>query len=169
MQKRSASYFRLIDPRHAETNPVFEVPNAFMAEWYRAKTHGLPLRSELDPTSLPVRIVPHLVVLEPVERNKDFRFRLFGTRQTTAFGRDLTGCRLSELEAENPVAADLLSTYRAVANDLVPRYFVIAYWSEGDVLREAPSAAAPVRSNYGGIHIVACSDWTAGDFGSAIL
>jgi len=43
------------------------------------------------------RLLPALSLYEPVDRGRDFHVRLAGTALRRRFGRDITGCKLSEV------------------------------------------------------------------------
>jgi hypothetical protein len=55
----------------------------------------LPLASDLDPLQLKF-ILGWLMLIDPVDRGGDFRYRLYGSSIADVIGRDLTGCLVSD-------------------------------------------------------------------------
>ena len=58
----------------------------------------LPSRRDIDPTEIGP-LLPHLQLIDVVERGARYRYRLVGTSLVTSFGREYTGKYLDELFA----------------------------------------------------------------------
>lgn len=67
-------------------------------EYWSAKRAGQPMpsRRQIDPLELGPAILPHLMLVD-VEPGPRFRYRLFGTAVTQAFGSDPTGQYIDEI------------------------------------------------------------------------
>jgi hypothetical protein len=90
-----------VDLAHSPDQATLKgVANRFLLEyWLAAGQGGLPRIGVIDP----IRLRPALgrvLILEPVEDGRDFRYRLFGTRIAAMSGVDLTG----KLASDDPQA-----------------------------------------------------------------
>jgi hypothetical protein len=86
-----------------------QLPQDFsiLLDYWRSKRSGrlMPRRADIDPTELPGRLWPHLMLIDVVreeERNR-FRYRLLGGDVIRAFGRDPTGEYLDEATSPDAV------------------------------------------------------------------
>jgi hypothetical protein len=61
----------------------------------RAAPSAIPPSTMLDPTNL-VFILGWLMILEPIERGADFRYRLYGSKIASITGHDYTGQKVSD-------------------------------------------------------------------------
>jgi hypothetical protein len=99
-------------------SPAPSVPNAatnrFLLEyWLSERGDALPPVSAVDP----VRLGPALgriVVVEPVARGEDFRYRLFGTDVAAVAGYDMTGKMLSAHPLAPELAGLVMALYRVM-------------------------------------------------------
>jgi hypothetical protein len=76
------------------------VLSALWAYW-QGKRGGraMPCRRDIDPTEIP-RLLPHLQLVEFLEAEDRFRYRLSGTAIAAAYGRELTGRFVDEVIPE---------------------------------------------------------------------
>jgi len=77
-----------------------------------AGTRQMPHRQDLNPTNV-TWLLGHLYLIDVLDGGADYRFRLFGVFWEKMYGIDLTGQRLSEIEATGRLAA-LRGDYDAV-------------------------------------------------------
>lgn len=83
------------------------------AYWRKKRgSRAMPARPDIEPTEL-VPLLPHLMMID-VEQGPRFRYRLFGTAVSEAFGSDPTGKYIDEVMV-GPYKAFLLGLY----NDLI--------------------------------------------------
>ena len=87
----------------------------------------MPSRRQIDPTELP-RLLPHLVISEPVEGGERFRYRLAGTAVARAIGLDPTG-RCVEDVASGGYRDYINGLHRTVCRERVPVFAASAYVS----------------------------------------
>jgi hypothetical protein len=82
---------------------------------------GLPLARTLNPFELePAR--GYVMVLQPVEGGRDFRYRFYGSRLTVVSGFDMTGRRLSSHPVSTYAAEFAIAAYRAAMRRRLPLY-----------------------------------------------
>jgi hypothetical protein len=78
-----------MDPSDYAEEPVI---GPLLRYWERKRgDRAMPRRSDIDPTELPPRLLPHMQLIEVLEGGTRFRFRLIGTAVVEAAGADLTG------------------------------------------------------------------------------
>jgi hypothetical protein len=101
-----------------------QLPQDFsiLLDYWRSKRSGrsMPRRADLDPTELPGRLWPRLMLIDVV-REKDrsrFRYRLLGGDIVRALGRDPTGEYLDEVTSPDAVYRGYIIE---VPNDVVAR------------------------------------------------
>jgi hypothetical protein len=82
---------------------------------------GLPHLREIDPFKLRPAL-GYLMVLEPVEDGRDFRYRLYGSTIARVSGFDMTERRTSEHPASAYVSEFSIAINRAVLKAGVPIY-----------------------------------------------
>ena len=64
--------------------------------WITRCPGKIPARREIDPTTLPPRIIPYLVLAEYEDDQGTVIYRIVGDQMVRRFGRNFTGCRLTE-------------------------------------------------------------------------
>ena len=70
--------------------------------WNRLRAgRRIPRRRDFNPADVP-RILPSIILLDVVRPELDFRYRLIGTRWVDHFGRDDTGCMMSQIPHQAP-------------------------------------------------------------------
>lgn len=60
------------------------------------------------PSRALAKLLPHILIAEPVRQWEDARIRLAGTALIERFGRDIAGLLVTQLYADNPEGAPLL-------------------------------------------------------------
>ncbi len=77
-----------------------EILNALWTYWVGKGGEGrIPRRRDIDPAEIP-RLLPNLQLVDLVEPDHRFRYRLCGTAVTEAYGRELTGHFVEEVLPE---------------------------------------------------------------------
>ncbi|WP_374764400.1 hypothetical protein [Yunchengibacter salinarum] len=127
----------------------------------RVAALGRPLQvHDLTPAFFGSALLPHVTLLDVISGGEDFRWRIFGTAHRDEYGRDLTGCQLSELSASNPTLDSLWPIFQAGLKSDTPRYFQITYFAEGLVRKTARGAVCRALDAKGvPRRIVTVCDW----------
>jgi len=97
--------------------------------YYLGKKPGpdrLPQRADLDFFELRP-FLPYLFIAEPIDRGRDWRYRLLGTRLVFRFGRDSTGIPFSEHFEADGIAEDTIKISNEVAAGRRPRFFTARF------------------------------------------
>jgi hypothetical protein len=114
--RRNREHFARIGLLMSEKTPFQDADprlHQLYAYWESKRgTRALPARRDIEPTDL-VPLLPHLMMVD-VEEGPRFRYRLFGTAVSEAFGSDPTGKYIDEVMVGN-YKAFLLGLY----NDLI--------------------------------------------------
>jgi hypothetical protein len=74
----------------------------------------MPRRADIDPTAMPRRLLPNLLLTDVVDRGARFRFRLVGTEAVNAIGSDLTGRYVDEVNQSAAYRDYITALYRRV-------------------------------------------------------
>jgi hypothetical protein len=99
-----------------------QIPQDFLIllGYWRSKRSGrsMPRHADIDPTELPGRLWPHLMLIDVVREKyrTRFRYRLLGGDVIRAFGRDPTGEYLDEAISAKAVYRDYIIE---IPNDVV--------------------------------------------------
>lgn len=94
----------------------------FFDAWRGFVGHNqIPPKTTLDPFQF-VKALGNIMVLEPVQRDgkEDFIYRLFGSKVSEKFERDLTGNYVSDFE--NIIGQNLIKQYREQCSRGIPFY-----------------------------------------------
>lgn len=108
-------------------NPAMSVlateQNRFLLDYWQAQRGEarMPPVSAIDPAALRSAL-GYLILIEPVDEGRDFRYRLYGSLLATVSGIDLTGRLVSEHWASDYVVDFSLASYRAVYRRAEPLY-----------------------------------------------
>jgi hypothetical protein len=99
-QSARAPDLRPKKPRYLRVKPVsapsLEPTKALLAYWRsKCPPDGLPRREDIVPAEIP-RLLPNLLIAEPVDGGEDWLYRLIGTAIVDRHGKDMTGMRVSE-------------------------------------------------------------------------
>lgn len=110
----------------AVRNPIPEQiplgPLRFLAtHWRTIAARGLPHLGEIDPFKLRPAL-GHLMVLEPVDHGRDFRYRLYGSALARISGLEMTGRKSSEHPASAYVSEFSIAINRAALTAGMPIY-----------------------------------------------
>ena len=96
------------------------VLHTFERIWHDLRgTKPWPIWCQIDPITLPRQILPHLIVVDVYE-DRDFRYRLTGTRVDEYMGFTLQGYRLSEAPFNG--RQDISQEFLAALKSEGPRY-----------------------------------------------
>jgi hypothetical protein len=108
-------------------NPAAEQFDADSLRFLTAYWHGLagagelPHFKQIDPIALRPAL-GYVMLLDPVEGGRDFRYRLYGSLIASVSGFDMTGKLLSEHPAKSYVTEFGLASYRAAVQRGEPVY-----------------------------------------------
>jgi hypothetical protein len=108
-------------------SPGIELPRTYHAdtiaihEYWRAKCgeRRMPMRADIDPTEIPPRILPGISIVQVVEDERRYVYRLIGTGEVEVRGSDPTGKSVNEAFF-GPSAEDALACYDRVAETGAP-------------------------------------------------
>ncbi len=98
-------------------------PLRFLLEHWTRLTHGIGLA--LARTINPFELEPalgYIMLLEPIEGGRDFRYRLYGSRLAELSGFDMTRRRLSDHPVSAYAAEFGVAVYRAAMRQRRPLY-----------------------------------------------
>jgi hypothetical protein len=106
-----------------------QLPEDFslLLAYWRSKRKGraMPRRADIDPTELPGRLWPHLMLLDVVRKGgrTRFRYRLVGSVFEEAFGRDPTGEYQDEVIPKSAIYRDyIIEIFNEVLERKRPQY-----------------------------------------------
>jgi hypothetical protein len=110
--------------------PSHRACKALLAYWQSKRSNGgLPQRKDIVPAEIP-QLLPHLMIIEPVDGGSDWRYRLVGTAVTHRYGFDWTGKKLTELlDAET--APSIVRFYSDIAATRMPNFVMGRAMMEG--------------------------------------
>jgi hypothetical protein len=92
MPAKKARYLRV----KPVPSPSLEPTKQLLAYWRsKCPPGGLPRREDIVPEEIP-RLLPNLLIAEPVDGGEDWVYRLIGTAIVERHGKDFTGMRVSE-------------------------------------------------------------------------
>lgn len=85
---------------------------------------GMPLRSAIDPTAMPTRLLPWLFLMDVLRDGDelDYRYRLAGTSNVELVGRDPTGQLASEIFAAGE-RAFIMDTFHITVRQAKPTFW----------------------------------------------
>lgn len=95
----------------------------FLCRYWDSLKHGAPVPHyrAIDPLNMGP-ILGYVLLVDPVDGDRDFRYRLFGTAVAAVSELDLTGRLASELVASTNVVEFGLASYRAAARRMEALY-----------------------------------------------
>ena len=157
---------REISEQDALNNTLFATPLELQEKWRAmpANTpHSVPHYRNIDPTKIGVKILPTLFILDVLEQDEDepdFRWRLFGTRNTQRYGIEATGYRLSKAVHIDASIAESLRLARLVCKTRTPKFMATSFTKDGAVIYQASSIILPLSDDNGHIaRVFGCTDW----------
>lgn len=109
------------DPRYIEFPPTCHPTTVALYEYWLEKCgdRRMPLRADIDPTTIPRRALPGISIVEVVQDERRYVYRLVGTEDVEVRGHDPTG--KSVLEGFfAPSAEDALACYDRVVASRAP-------------------------------------------------
>lgn len=155
----------IVPEAECRLRPEFGLALRVYAAWQTMPGAPLPQRRSLDPAVLGAALLPHIVLFDVLEEvgGRDYRWRLFGTRHEREYGRDLTGVRLSDLQAENASAAQLADLLDSTVDRAAPRFFDMCYLNDNTTRRRATGVMLPLSDGTGRLaHILGATSWRPG-------
>ena len=120
------------DPRHIEFPPTCHPTTVALYEYWLGKCAGrrMLMRSDIDPTNMPRGVLPGISLVDVVQDNRRYVYRLVGTGEVEVRGNDPTG--KSVLEGFfAPTADDALACYNRVVSTRAPLLDPIPFTAAG--------------------------------------
>lgn len=113
----------------------------------------MPSRKDFDPTDVPARILPNLIMVE-VHEETTFLYRLYGTAHVEAAGWDFTGSYLHELPERGGYRDYLQGIYEELVQVKTPLFTESTYlWNQG-VKRATQRLMVPFSNDDRTVHHV---------------
>ncbi|UUX49364.1 PAS domain-containing protein [Nisaea acidiphila] len=81
----------------------------------------MPSRRDFDPTDIPPKILPHLLLVEVQDGNR-FLYRIHGTAHVEAAGWDMTGSYLHELPERGGYRDYIVGIYERLLDEKAPLF-----------------------------------------------
>ena len=132
----------------ADTIPFEEADDRLkqVYAYWQAKRAGraMPARRDIDPAEL-IRVLPHLMLID-VEAGPRYRYRLFGTAVTEAFGMNPTGKCIDEVMVGD-YKAFLLGLYDDLCAEKKPIYSTSIYGTKRDTKMWTQRLMLPLSSD----------------------
>ena len=114
----------LTEPRHPSLKAVY-------AYWLSKKGAApAPPRSAIRPEEI-ASLLPNIVLLDVVGAPPRFRIRLFGTGLVAAYGTDITGKFMDEIDLD-AVGGEVLAQLERAVQEVRPQIYRLAYTKTGD-------------------------------------
>jgi hypothetical protein len=127
--KASRSWGTLAD-RRVLSAPTHSACKALLAYWQSKRSGGsLPRRKDIVPAEIP-QLLPHLMIIEPVNGGGDWKYRLVGTAVAQRYGFDWTGKKMTEL-LDAATAPAIIRFYSDVAAMRAPNFVMGRAMIEG--------------------------------------
>jgi len=146
-------------PRIVElpTGPISHLLKDLHAYWLSKKGARIaPPRSAIDPAEIPRALLPYLALLDVVGQPPLFRVRLFGTALAQAYGEDLTGTYLDELDF-GPIAADVHAGFVDVVSKCRPMTVRVQLTKQNDQrYLEYERIALPLSQDGEHVNMILC-------------
>ncbi len=94
-----------------------EICRTLVADWNERRAgRAMPVRADIDPTTMPKLVLPHVFLIEIIgdETAPRFVYRILGTTINAMTGRDITGKEIGS-ETYGELAEPVLKPFRRVA------------------------------------------------------
>lgn len=102
----------MIEPEHQPLKDIY-------AYWLKKKGDRFaPSRADIDPTEIPL-LLPYVGLVDVFRNPLRFRYRLTGTQISSAYGKELTGRYLDEIDLDGH-QREIIDEYRTVAESGQP-------------------------------------------------
>jgi hypothetical protein len=112
--------------------------DVFYAYWQaRRGERAMPRRADIDPTEIPARLLPNVLLTEAVDGGARFGFRLVGTGAVSGIGADLTGRYVDEVNESARYCDYITALYRRVVERRLPVFSMSVF--------ARPADAGPAR------------------------
>lgn len=153
------SQTRVVSAEEALASNDFRMARKLYEFWY-ALSSGVPQCDQLKFGQLDPTLMSNMVILDVLDEDDDYKWRLFGTAHTDQYGEDLTGRRISSVEAENPSVKALRRIFDQTIASSTGVFFELHYLSEGQREKVATGLMAPLTDDQGRIvQLCGCCDW----------
>ncbi|WP_420405722.1 PAS domain-containing protein [Nisaea sp.] len=112
---------------------------------------SMPSRKDFDPTVVPSRILPNLIMVEVHEETK-FLYRLYGTAHVDVAGLDFTGSYLHELPERGGYRDYLAGIYEQLVQEKVPLFTESTYQWKQHTKRSTQRLMVPFSNDDRTVH-----------------
>lgn len=145
----------------AQTSPGFEKSLSVLNIWNTLNNAGKAFRSEVDPIEFGAKLLPHIVIVDVLQDEHDYKWRLFGGAHVDEYGTNLTGITLSELKQKNPNVTEVELIFDTARFKKEPVFYEIKYQNQNGNQRICRGIIAPLFSADGKTveHLLGCSEW----------
>lgn len=133
---------------HLETLPPMSPVQEAYAYWQALSKNGRnPARQAIDPTTIGVETLPHIVLIDVEDRpERRFRYRLVGTGVTRIFGADYTGNYLDEM-GQGQVFGRIQAFYSLVCDEQRPALLHGSYVAKSGIAFDVARLAMPLTED----------------------
>lgn len=119
-----------IDPRHFQSSaPLTSIQSSILQSVYvywlsLADGSSMPRKSAFDVTKLKGSIWPHLFLVDILGGDGRFRIRVLGSYLAAEYGRDYTGCLMTDAEIPNISKSVTIKLLSALVGNPTPQYYL---------------------------------------------
>jgi hypothetical protein len=125
--------------------PLHPGAQQLLAYWNACQVDGGFVMGRDVPTRSIASLTKNLIVLEPVQDQTDFRFRLVGQALRDRFGRDVAGLLISEVYDE-PTTQSFQSALRKVVDTQRPVFQVVHVTGALGDVRKPETVLLPMKA-----------------------
>ncbi|WP_262695843.1 PAS domain-containing protein [Kordiimonas aquimaris] len=151
-----------VSERKASNNRIFEKPLELLEKW-KAMPGDVPHFKNIDPVKIGADMLPILFILDVIEQEDaapDFKWRLFGTKNTQRYGIEATGYRLSKAMHLDASIAQSLRLARLVYHTHEPRFMETHFVKKAEIVYQASTIILPLSDDSGKVvRLFGCTDW----------
>jgi len=116
-----------------------------------------PPRSAIRPEELPTTLLPNLALIDVVGEPPRFRLRLFGTRLVMAYGEDITGRYLDEIDLCT-VGPEILTYLTTMVRECRAQAVCAHLWKRADDRHiEYERIGLPLSENGASVNMILCA------------
>jgi len=137
--------------------PTHQPLKDLFAYWENKKsTLSAPPRSAICPDELPATLLPYLALVDVIGESPRFRVRLFGTRLAMAYGEDVTGRYLDEIDLSS-IGPDILAYLTTMVRECRPQAVRAHLWKKTDQRHiEYERIGLPLSENGSSVNMILC-------------
>ena len=127
-----------------------------LAYWTRKRdARSMPRKRDIDPTEIPVQLLPNFQILDVIDGGARFRYRLVGTASVDAYGQDYTGSYPDELFPDDRLNF-IQTIYRMVCETKAPVFSRNKYHTPKNLEVFASRIYMPLSDNDLDVNFVRC-------------